>query len=115
MVRIVNITSVAKFSALKGFVLIWQNYLDAIFLRKKKNKKGVRKGGGKFGEDHSIPNFLFSNVKTIFFFYKQFFFFMPPASLDRAHMVFGPSVCPCVLLSVCLSSKTFTLAISFDW
>ena len=38
---------------------------------------------------------------------------MPPqaASTDLGHIVFGPSVCP----FVCLSVKTFTLTISFDW
>ena len=104
MVRIVNITSVAKFSALKGFVLIWQNYLDAIFLRKEK-KKRCRKGEeAKFGEYHSIPNFLFSNVKPSFFLQTISLFYAPPppppASLDRAHMVFGPSVRPFVRLFV---------------
>ena len=32
---------------------------------------------------------------------------MPPTSIDRGHIVFG--------LSVCLSAKTFTLAIAFEW
>ena len=46
-----------------------------------------------------------------------------PASIDRGHIIFGPSVCPCVRLSVrsfvresvCLSVKFFTLAIFFYW
>ena len=34
---------------------------------------------------------------------------------DRSgHIVFGLSVCPSVHLSVCLSAKTFTLALGFE-
>jgi hypothetical protein len=40
-----------------------------------------------------------------------FFSFYAPVSKDQGHIVFGLSVC----LSVCQSTKTLTLAISFDW
>ena len=40
--------------------------------------------------------------------------FYAPASVDWRHIVFGLFVCRSVCLSVSLSAKTFTLAISFD-
>ena len=41
------------------------------------------------------------------------FIFYAPASIDQGHS-FWP-VCLCVSLSICLSVKTFTLDVSFDW
>ena len=40
-----------------------------------------------------------------------FLYFYTPTWIDWGHIVFGLFV----HLSVCLSAKTFTLAISFDW
>ena len=42
-------------------------------------------------------------------------FYYAPASIDRGHIVFGLSVYSFACASMCLSAKTFTLAISFDW
>ena len=41
--------------------------------------------------------------------------FYAPASVDQGHIVFGLSVSPSVCLSVCLSAKTLTFAIAFEW
>ena len=60
----------------------------------KKNKNGPY-GGIKFHK-HSL---LHTSLN-----------FYAPTSI-----VFGLSVCPSFRLSFCLSAKTFTLAISFDW
>ena len=40
-------------------------------------------------------------------------YFYPPTSIDWGYIVFGQSVCRS--RSVCLSAKTFTLAIAFEW
>ena len=40
-------------------------------------------------------------------------FFYAPALINQGHVVFGPSICPRVHLSVCLSAKTLTFAKPF--
>ena len=41
--------------------------------------------------------------------------FYAPTSIDRGHIVFGLSICLFLHLSICLSTKTSTLAIAFEW
>jgi hypothetical protein len=55
------------------------------------------------GLSHFICVFLMTRPSYWYNFYA-------PVSKDRGHIVFGLSVC----LSVCLSAKTLTLAISFE-